>query len=408
MTLWCIYTFYLDEDATVIEFKAYYNNEIDIYPKPSICFTLPYELKKLQEHGKNISLTSYSKFLSGHEWNGVLAKIQYGQVILDTKEYFLWYKLTYRTGRYEVIDLTVANKSSDTEWDFPSVSFAIDNLLCFGIEIPSKVAPELIAIGVGIKTDIFPTQTRPAQSWPDDIDQRSLMVIMHFPGQILRARSFQNEWPPRNAYSSKNYVTSFAISSVEVVEERSKHAQFCTDGPPLYDTQVFEDIAEKVRCRAPYFKPKQNLSLCSNKKQMQKHKELGRSEWTMDNLNHLPCRHLGRIQYGMTEIDVDNTDPPVFEVKFTYKEQTYKLIKKVQNFDVQALIGNAGGYLGLFIGYALIGIPGMLRMLIHRIKQLFGKGEEESYNNTVVQYSSNTTEQGVSNPQPYNDVAGVV
>ena len=38
----------------------------------------------------------------------------------------------------------------------------------------------------------------------------------------------------------------------------------------------------------------------------------------------------------------------------------YKQIERIRAFDVQSMVGNAGGYIGLFLGYALIQLPDAL------------------------------------------------
>ena len=76
----------------------------------------------------------------------------------------------------------------------------------------------------------------------------------------------------------------------------------------------------------------------------------------------------------------------------------------MQKFDIQALIGNAGGYIGLFIGYALIGIPEVLKTLTNQIKSLF---KRESSVKIMVQNSRNDTETRANSYAPYdttNDV----
>ena len=37
---------------------------------------------------------------------------------------------------------------------------------------------------------------------------------------------------------------------------------------------------------------------------------------------------------------------------------TYKLITQVPAYDMELLIGNIGGYIGLFLGYSILCIPG--------------------------------------------------
>ena len=44
----------------------------------------------------------------------------------------------------------------------------------------------------------------------------------------------------------------------------------------------------------------------------------------------------------------------------TYPSQEYKEIEQVRAYDVQSLVGNVGGYIGLFLGYALRELPTFL------------------------------------------------
>ena len=37
-----------------------------------------------------------------------------------------------------------------------------------------------------------------------------------------------------------------------------------------------------------------------------------------------------------------------------------EFIFQVRSYDAQALVGNAGGYIGLFLGWTLLNIPGMI------------------------------------------------
>ena len=104
-----------------------------------------------------------------------------------------------------------------------------------------------------------------------------------------------------------------------------------------------------------------------------------------------PCRSLERFSY-----DVEHVQLPQIVlngklgISFDFTEFTYKEIKTVRGMDIQALIGierqrsqniiqsmniqinvfcdayflfsgNAGGYLGLFLGYALLNVPGLVQ-----------------------------------------------
>jgi len=46
-----------------------------------------------------------------------------------------------------------------------------------------------------------------------------------------------------------------------------------------------------------------------------------------------------------------------FRISVIYNKQTYREIKQVRAYNVQSLIGNVGGYIGLFVGYSLSQLP---------------------------------------------------
>ena len=98
--------------------------------------------------------------------------------------------------------------------------------------------------------------------------------------------------------------------------------------------------------------------------------ELHLSYFAFDNLDHIPCRRLEKLQFGATEYDVETSTTPTITIQLSYKDLTYKEIKKVRSYDTQTLIGNAGGYIGLFVGYALANFPDMLKSAVNSINQL--------------------------------------
>ena len=54
-------------------------------------------------------------------------------------------------------------------------------------------------------------------------------------------------------------------------------------------------------------------------------------------------------------------------VKINFKNRFFKEIKEVRAYNLQALIGNAGGYIGLFLGFALKEIPTQLLILFRMV-----------------------------------------
>ena len=63
-----------------------------------------------------------------------------------------------------------------------------------------------------------------------------------------------------------------------------------------------------------------------------------------------------------------------FQVQVSFQGPTYMEITQSRAYDAQSLVGNAGGYVGLFLGVALIQTPAaicmaarLLRKIIHKL-----------------------------------------
>ena len=46
----------------------------------------------------------------------------------------------------------------------------------------------------------------------------------------------------------------------------------------------------------------------------------------------------------------------------------YMEVKHVRQYNFESLVGNAGGYLGLFLGYALLQLPEFIRSVFLSVK----------------------------------------
>ena len=75
-----------------------------------------------------------------------------------------------------------------------------------------------------------------------------------------------------------------------------------------------------------------------------------------------PCREIKRttLEYVDTKPwkGWANADELLFSIFF--RDSSFKNIKEIREYDVQDLFGNIGGYIGLFLGYALVNMPDCL------------------------------------------------
>ena len=83
--------------------------------------------------------------------------------------------------------------------------------------------------------------------------------------------------------------------------------------------------------------------------------------WDYDYLE--PCTQVEKVIYTYDEYDKSGNRTGSggnFQLTFNFQGKTYMEIKQRRDYDFQSLIGNAGGYLGLFLGVCLLQLPQLL------------------------------------------------
>ena len=63
------------------------------------------------------------------------------------------------------------------------------------------------------------------------------------------------------------------------------------------------------------------------------------------------------------------TNDSYFTFWVFYRQTTFREITQIRAYDLDNLYGNIGGYMGLFLGYAILNIPTMFFILYGRIKK---------------------------------------
>ena len=85
----------------------------------------------------------------------------------------------------------------------------------------------------------------------------------------------------------------------------------------------------------------------------------------------LPCQGIENLTYDYSE----KTGPAAsdaqskFMVQVHFPNLKYREITHVQEYDIESLVGNIGGYLGLFLGYTLLHFPAFMISVFVLIKK---------------------------------------
>ena len=133
------------------------------------------------------------------------------------------------------------------------------------------------------------------------------------------------------------------MSSIEVLKRRNKMSNPCVEDWMHYDDLVLNTHISSVECESPY--QRQNGKLCTTKREMKS------SQYEVDiaKAKYLPppCQEITDVKYKTNKLL--NLPDRVPVVSFIYPN-LMKLISQNQSVNIHALIGNIGGYIGLFLG----------------------------------------------------------
>ena len=84
----------------------------------------------------------------------------------------------------------------------------------------------------------------------------------------------------------------------------------------------------------------------------------------------LPCLGIENLTYDYSEkIGLDSRPDSRFMVMVHFPNRKYRQITHVQEYGIESLVGNIGGYIGLFLGYSLLHFPTFVMKLCITIKR---------------------------------------
>ena len=135
----------------------------------------------------------------------------------------------------------------------------------------------------------------------------------------------------------------FNINQMEILRRRNKKNEPCMLDQLDYDEQMLKEHLEKLNCRAPYQTSQKEFPICQTKRKMNEADYFFKPKLKA-------CKSLEGVIYRYEETNLVYKiiqSPYWVGMKFP---TSFKEIKMVKAVDIQTVIGNAGGYVGLFLG----------------------------------------------------------
>ena len=327
-----------DRDIGVVDYVSI-EETVDIKPPvASLCFIDPFIRSKLEKHFPGIDSSSYLDFLKGENFDENVNNVDYLNVSLNLDEFLLY---GYSQMRNETIPTqdSLFNKESFNgfnKWGFFEKCFEVTS---------NKSSNHLYQIIIKYDLD------RLRQYLGND--SMSFSVAINYPGQYLLRITL----PDDVDMESENKNLLLNIEDIEVIKSRNTRIRKCT---PYDDRKSFDDMVLYAHtiskgCNVPYLRGFKNFPKCHKKEDV---KSL-LYDYTIVQTKYYPvsCQRLSKIVYEVNRYDqygqYRDYDSGTWELVIVYP-QYYRVITQSKEVDVHALIGNIGGYIGLFLGMLVV------------------------------------------------------
>ena len=202
--------------------------------------------------------------------------------------------------------------------------------------------------GFSMKRSIFQGQT--------GYFRNGFKVILSYPGQTLRAKVMKYQW---KEVVDGDFAMVFNIQNMVVLKKRNKSHKPCEEINRTGDDIRQKDLLIKnLQCRPAFVTSPSSLPQCNGGKNLQNFNSTGWYDKYIE-----PCTQVEKVIYTYDEYDkLRNTTGSGgnFQLRFNFQGKTYMEIEQRRDYDFQSLIGNAGGYVGLFLGVCLLQLPQLL------------------------------------------------
>ena len=363
MFLYCTYKYAQNQDVSMVDFMEITGEDSNVYPAISICLST-YFLERTWDNDTN---ANYWSFLSGRRWEDRFLDVSYDNITKSVQDYFLgasawsfwgfekeWVQFLYVNKKFENHEPIEGFKRFTPKF-FTSYRHFYEK--CMSIEIPNSLNHRISTFELFFNHSIFRGDHRPRENW--------FGIKIHYPNQFLTATFSNYIWEKQRV--RRNYTMKFVLQNLIVLNRRNKRNSPCIEDWKHHDQVIRRKVMDKVGCQPPHWDETTDLPKCSSPKQMKLFHEMNVSAQSP------PCRQIGKVIYTFEDLKYVDDNPvewikapndQIFKIMIQFKESSFMEIRHVRSFDIESLIGNAGGYLGLFTGYALLQLPNLVFLVL--------------------------------------------
>ena len=323
-----IYKFKIeDRSIGVVDYETLEGAETEL-PVLSLCFMNPFKPQSLKNVNPSMNPELYLQYLKGQVDGNQFTELDYESVSLNLQDYF----------EFGYVKLSNDSSASDPTMlhfkhrEIFSGIYLKNFVKCFSPQIKKKDYPNLQALLFSynyqkILQDLEVTSTDP-------------IFNIHYPGQYLLIPNPSRAAPlTRNRYNGANI--QLMIKNLEILNRRNTNKQKCLDDWKNYDSLVLRKHVENQGCQMPY--QNEGFPKCKRMKEM----EDAAYDLYDVRKRYYPkaCQRISKIDFDYSPLNMSGK----LQFLIVYPEDV-KMITQTKELDEHALIGNIGGYIGLFLG----------------------------------------------------------
>ena len=391
--------FYVDESTAIVDFQTYHKREEDIYPTFSFCISsdnpkipwyqsnLPHYNVSILKEKYNLNTTDkqrdYVRFLLGNETDpntviGIdeILKVNYDEATIDLRHYLKTVRV--ESGGRVLYEWPTNNNAPNPLY----ISYRHGLSKCFSLDISEEIMPNITEKPLNVIIFEFFTDNNVFDS-SSEID---MGWYMHYPKQLIRSTNLEYD---NLGITSRVEMKLFVVDNLEVIRRRNARLSTCIEEYKEDDDLMRRKLIEKTGCSPPHWPLEDDYSRCTTIKQMSGLRTPSLRFFDSEYLKQFdpPCSQVQTVAYTYKDLAPPSgpppesagppSDPPTGPperptkgVAIIYKNPNYKQIELVQSFTVESLVGNIGGYVGLFLGCAFWQAPDFIFFLLNKLNRI--------------------------------------
>ena len=324
-----------DRDIGVVDYALLKEIPENIkMPVVSLCLRDPFLQYKLSKINDSIDTTAYKDYLKGDLNDSALDQIDYKNVILHLKDYFtnvqeLWVNESVYRNNSHFVDHKVVFDGFYREENF---------LRCFMLKSEIETHLESIVL--------YYDMQKLDHEWGNHVNLPLIYLKVHYPGQFLLGDNPLLVKYPLSISPNATYY-QIKIDEVEILKRRPSRKKACLTDVDHYDSKILLEHIHRKGCCDIFLDNPEHFPRCMTEEKIRENLFQFGSATTLG----IPyaCQRMSKVSYTLSYQPFYPVQSGKWAIVVYYPKE-FRIVTQSKEVDIHTLIGNIGGYLGLFMG----------------------------------------------------------